>query len=114
METEDSGWNVSCLKALLVLNLLDAVFTYIWVSLGLAEEANPLMEFVISFSPTAFILYKVLVVNLCVWLLWRTRAQMLCKVLCIPLTCIYVGILLLHLSFLTEIAYEYLQRWVII
>lgn len=109
MKEEDSGWNIICLKALLVLNLLDAVFTYVWVSLGLAEEANPLMDIIISFSPTAFIIYKVFVVNICVLLLWKVRAQRLCKILCMPLAMVYLWVLIVHLSFLVELAYDYLQ-----
>jgi len=114
MKKENSGWSVTCLKSLLVLNLLDAIFTYIWVSLGLAEEANPLMDFVISLSPTGFILYKVFIVNLCVLLLWRMREQRLCKVLCVPLVCVYAYVFLIHILFLADITYEYLQSGIAI
>ena len=89
-----------CLKLLLVLNLLDAIFTYVWVSLGLAKEANPLMDYLISYSPTVFLVYKVLIVNLGVFILWRGKDKLLCKVLIVPLTGLYLWVLGIHLTFL--------------
>lgn len=108
MENIKYGWHVFCLKALLVLNLLDAVFTYTWVTLGYAKEANPLMDYVISISPPGFILYKVLVVSLCVILLWRLQERWLCRALTIPLLVLYVWVMGMHISFLTLVGLSFI------
>lgn len=59
----------------LVLNLLDAIFTIGWVQLGAATEANPLMEGPLASGPVFFMLVKLSLVSLCVALLWRLRTH---------------------------------------
>ncbi len=46
------------LAALLFFNLFDSVTTAIYVSRGDAREINPLMDVLIQFSPTVFLLLK--------------------------------------------------------
>ncbi|MFN7134829.1 MAG: DUF5658 family protein, partial [Myxococcales bacterium] len=58
--------------ALSVLNSLDAGFTAMFVRLGVATEANPLMAVLITASPALFVGVKLAVVNagaLCLWAL---------------------------------------------
>jgi hypothetical protein len=62
-------------SAVLVLNLFDAVFTLIYVRLGLAREANPFMQGALGKSPIEFMLLKLGLVSLCVLLLARVREQ---------------------------------------
>ena len=57
------------LAALICLNLLDAVFTLWWVSLGLAEEANPVMALLLSKSPLSFMIGKIALVYISVFIL---------------------------------------------
>ena len=59
--------------ALLILNLLDAIFTIGFIQLGAAEEANPLMALPMADGPLAFMLIKLSLVSLCVTLLWRLQ-----------------------------------------
>lgn len=92
--------HIMCLKLLIVLNLLDAVFTYVWVSLGMAKEANPFMDYLITLSPTLFLLYKIFIVNLCVLILYKAKNKMLCKILTFPLTALYLWVLSIHTTFL--------------
>ena len=103
METEPHRWHNICLKLLLVLNLFDAVSTYIWVSLGYAKEANPIMDYLLSVSPPGFILYKILIVNLGVLLLWRLRERAFCRIITVPVTGVYVAIGIMHLSFIINL-----------
>lgn len=63
--------------ALVLLNLLDAVFTLAWVEWGVAEEANLLLEDILSRSAVAFVVVKMSLVSLGVLLLWRLREQKL-------------------------------------
>jgi len=63
--------------ALLLLNLLDAVFTLVWIEAGIAEEANLLLEGILSRSAVGFMLVKMALVSLGVALLWRHRDRRL-------------------------------------
>ena len=45
------------------MNLVDAIATCVWVTLGIAVEQNPLMAHLIGFSPSVFIIIKTLLVN---------------------------------------------------
>jgi len=85
------------LKAIICLNLLDAVFTMIWVIGGIAEEANPLMEYLLSESPAAFMCYKILIVHLCVGLLWRLRSRKFARIAITPALLTYIGIVAFHI-----------------
>lgn len=61
------------LATLLILNLLDGMLTLISVLSGFATEANPLMNELIARGPVSFMIGKLLVVSLSIWLLWRVR-----------------------------------------
>lgn len=61
------------LAATLVLNLLDAGFTLFAVRAGLAVEANPLMQELLSRGAISFMLGKVVMVSLGITVLWRLR-----------------------------------------
>jgi hypothetical protein len=57
----------------IVLNLLDAIWTLTFVEAGIAEEANPLMASALGHGPLSFMIAKLTLVSLCVLLLWRLR-----------------------------------------
>ena len=40
---EQFRWLLGIVKVVLALNLLDAIFTLVWINAGLAREANPLL-----------------------------------------------------------------------
>ena len=100
MKTNQHQWHNNCLKSLLVLNLFDAVCTYVWVVMGYAKEANPIMDYVLSVSPPGFILYKILIVNLGVLLLWRLQDRLFCRIATVPVLGIYIGIAFIHVAFI--------------
>lgn len=58
-------------SAILILNLLDAIFTLTYTQSGLATESNAMMYGPLAASPTIFILAKITLVSLCVLLLSR-------------------------------------------
>src|SRR5512145_463477 len=66
-------WLEGLVKALLVLNLLDAVFTLFWINVGLAREANALMRDLVHNPPVAFVAVKLGLVALGSYLLWARR-----------------------------------------
>lgn len=82
----------------IVLNLLDGIFTILYTRLGVATEANPLMDQVLSASPLVFMITKLLLVSLGVCLLWRLRHRRAAAAGLIAVGSAYVCLLVHHLS----------------
>jgi hypothetical protein len=86
--------------ALLWLNLLDGLFTMLFLQLGVAEEANPVMRWAYEESPLTFMGLKLASVQLGLWLLcrhpgfWTARAALHLGAL------LYAGLVAYHLSWL--------------
>jgi hypothetical protein len=66
-------WLLGAGAAIVILNLLDAIFTIVYTRTGVANEANPLMDSVLHASPVLFMIAKLGLVSLGVLLLWRLR-----------------------------------------
>jgi hypothetical protein len=61
------------LATIFILNSIDALMTIVWVSTGVAHEANPVMETVIMIGPGVFFTTKLALVGLGSILIWRLR-----------------------------------------
>lgn len=61
------------LTAILAMNVLDAAFTWYFVSTGIGYEVNPLMNFLISFGWEWFFFGKLIMVSASVMILWENR-----------------------------------------
>ncbi len=94
-------WLHGIVKVVLVLNLLDAVFTLFWVWAGLAKEANPLLRDLVSDAPVAFAAAKLALVGLASLLLWRLRERPLAVVSIFLAFLAYYALLLAHVGFLS-------------
>ncbi len=57
-------WLNGIVKTVLVLNLLDALFTLVWVRIGLAREANALMRDLVNEHAVLFVVTKLGLVSL--------------------------------------------------
>tara|TARA_B100000427_G_scaffold250125_1_gene213350 strand:- start:119 stop:448 length:330 start_codon:yes stop_codon:yes gene_type:complete len=84
------------LKCLVVLNLYDAICTFVWVTSGLAEEANPLMATLLDLSPLYFMLVKMTLVNFGIWLIWQNQQHVFAKFATIPAFVLYALVALKH------------------
>ena len=84
--------------AILVLNLLDAVFTLVLVTAGVAVEANPLMETALARSPLAFMLAKLTLVSLGILFLYRMRHHRFAALALIGSAIVYAGVVAYHVS----------------
>ncbi len=93
-------WLHGIVQVLLVLNLLDVVFTLLWVSAGLAREANPVIGDLVRDRPLVFAAAKLAVVGLGSWLLWNRRRQPLAVVAIFVAFLAYYGVLLWHVGYL--------------
>lgn len=100
---EHFRWLESIVKVILVLNLLDAVFTLIWVFSGLATEANPFLHELVHHHPVVFVLAKLALVGLGSLLLWRLRRRPLAVVAIFVGFLAYYALLLVHVDYLATI-----------
>lgn len=87
------------LRLILLLNLLDALYTTYWLGLGWASEANPVMASAFELGPVLFLVSKLMLVSMSVWLLWRNRDRMLARLSAIPLGMLYAFVAGQHLGF---------------
>ena len=72
------------LGLVLVINILDAAFTSLWVASGVATEGNPVMAAALSHGFGPFVLGKVALVGLGVALLYRHRHERFARLAFIP------------------------------
>ena len=91
------------LVSLIIMNLLDAVFTLYWVEAGLATELNPFMAEALHMGPLVFILIKLGLVSLAICLLWMRRDNKIAQMLVPPLTLVYCCVVSVHLLFVGNI-----------
>jgi len=84
--------------AVVILNLLDAVFTLFYTQVGVAIESNPMMHVVLKSHPVLFVLAKISLVSLGVLLLWRMRDRRSAVVGLVGTSAAYTLLLIYHLS----------------
>ena len=92
-------WLHNIVKVVLLLNLVDAIFTLFWVKTGLAVEANVLLRTPVEEHPLAFVLIKITLVSLGSLLLWKRRHHALAVVGLFVVFLVYYAVLLYHLRF---------------
>jgi hypothetical protein len=93
------GWLQGVIAALLFLNLLDAIFTLLWVRLGLAREANELLRHLVEEHALLFVAVKIALVSLGSALLWHRRHNPAAVVAIFGAFLVYYAVLLYHLRF---------------
>jgi hypothetical protein len=89
--------------ALLMLNLLDGLFTLMFLQLGVAEELNPLMRVAYEQSPLVFMFSKLVIVNAGLWLLCLHRRLRASRIAIRAGAVVYGIIVVYHLAFLTHL-----------
>ena len=70
---EHFRWLHGIVKTVLVLNLIDAIFTLVWVRYGFAREANLMIDRLVEQDALAFFAVKLGLVGMGSWLLWQRR-----------------------------------------
>ena len=101
-------WLECIVKSVLVLNLIDAVLTLVWVRAGLATEANTLMDELVNHHAIAFVAVKLGLVGMGSWLLWNRRRSALAVVAIFGIFLAYYTLLLHHLQYLSIL----IRHWV--
>jgi hypothetical protein len=88
---------------LVLLNLVDGVFTHFFLSAGVAEELNPLMRLAYEGGPGWFFLCKVLAVGTAVLILQRHAGQVpLARRALVGGLALYGGVCVMHLCLLAR------------
>ena len=100
---EQFRWLRGIVESVIVLNLLDAILTLLWVRLGIAEEANMLMRDLVNDQALAFVLAKIGLVSLGSILLWRNRHRPLAVVAIFVSFLAYYFVFLYHLTFWSQL-----------
>jgi hypothetical protein len=90
-------------SALLILNLLDAIFTLMWIHAGIAGEGNPLMDQALSGGPLGFMAVKLSLVSLGVLLLWRLRHRRAAAIAMVASATAYGSLCIYHLVAVTHL-----------
>ena len=106
---EHFRWLHGIVKAVLVLNLLDALFTLLWVRSGLASEANPLIARLVNENAVGFVLVKLGLVGLGSWLLWNRRQRPVAVIAIVAAFLIYYFVLLYHLHYASGLVRQLLE-----
>jgi hypothetical protein len=89
---------------LLILNLLDGLFTLTYLQMELAEELNPLMRVAYEHSPLSFMASKVAIVSLGLTLLCLHRTLRLSERAIQAGAVLYAVIDVYHLAFLAHLS----------
>ncbi len=97
-------WLEGIVKWVLVLNLIDAVLTLLWVRAGLAEEANTLIDELVNEHAVMFVVVKLSLVGMGSWLLWNRRESPLAVVAIFSVFVAYYAILAHHVQYASTLA----------
>jgi hypothetical protein len=106
---EQIRWLNGIVGSIIVLNLLDAVFTLAWIRNGLAVEGNALMRDLAHGQAVLFVVAKIALVSLGCFVLWRRRTHPLAVVAIFVAFAVYYLVLLIHLQFWS---YRGLAFWI--
>lgn len=96
-----TGRDVALVVSILVLNLLDALFTLLWIGRG-GAEANPFMAFMLELGDGFFLAQKCFMVG--IWLIFLTvhKNFRLARVGLYSLAALYFLLLVGHVALVTQ------------
>lgn len=102
-----AAWDAFALRpgtvALLLLNLLDGLFTLLFLQLAVAEELNPVMRLAYEDSPLAFMALKLGIVHFGVYVLCLHREVRLARLALGVGLLLYAAIVAYHLAFVAQL-----------
>jgi len=96
---EHFQWLYGIAKWVLVLNLLDGIFTLIWVQYFGAGELNVMMRDLVHANALLFMMAKLTLVSLGTLFLWRNRSNSLAVISLFLAFFSYYLVLLFHIQY---------------
>lgn len=96
-------WLYGIVRWLVVLNLLDGLFTIVWVKYFYADEYNVMLRDLARGDQVLFMVVKLTLVSLGVVYLWRNRNHPLAVVAIFLAFLAYYLVLLYHLQYTTRV-----------
>ncbi|MDX1763745.1 MAG: DUF5658 family protein [bacterium] len=87
------------LLLIVILSLLDAIYTYHYVNLG-GSEANPLMDFFLKLGGPAFFIYKYVVTAMGIFFLCLHKNFRFVQTIIVLILVLYVSLMFYHVSIL--------------
>jgi len=89
-----------CTKLLIgisFMSICDALFTLSWIKFGIANEANPILDYALSLGDLYFLASKISLTLLGCFLLFRVRHRKLAKNTIIFIALVYFALTVYHL-----------------
>jgi len=81
-----------------ILNVLDGLMTLLWINLGIANEMNPLMSFLLFQGPEVFFFTKILIVGLGLIFLWKHKEYKIAVISAKIAMTVYILVCLWHIT----------------
>lgn len=106
---EQVRWLDGIVRAVVILNLGDAIFTLWWIHAGLATEANTFMRDLVDRGALPFVLGKIVLVSFGAVFLWLRRAHALAVIAIFISFLMYYLVLLYHLQYTSQLVFERLS-----
>jgi len=91
------------LSLIFSFNLVDGLLTLLWVYMGIAEEANPIMAYFLNLGPLYFLGIKIFGVAALLCFVHRFYDMMLARILVMLVFLSYLFVLGIHLRLLVLI-----------
>ena len=91
-------WYARWILFIFVANISDALCTIYWTENGIAEEANPLMAYLMEKGIAIFFVVKMAVITGALAILYHARRTSMARHLVIPVGVVYFLILVLHVT----------------
>ncbi len=85
------------LSSIIIFCLLDAIFTILWLSTGLAIESNPFMGLLLDKSNLLFIIVKMALTYISVFILYKYRYTRKALITSRILAVLYLIIIIYHI-----------------
>jgi len=107
---EQFRWLHGIVKTVLVLNLLDALFTLVWVRFGYAREANLMIDRLVENHALGFVAVKLGLVAMGSWLLWQRRNHATAVIAIFVAFLAYYLVLLYHVQYAATLVRSLLEN----
>jgi len=83
--------------AIMLMSCIDAIFTLVWLDLKIGEEANPLLDYVLTFGYVPFVVFKMSLTALGCIVLYKQRNHSLASKAVLGLLAMYTGLMIYHI-----------------